>query len=64
MKVWITNKDKNVCKNCKHFYPHYCMNPVGRLIEVGVGHCGYPRIKDKEAYDSCKYFERRSEITW
>jgi len=44
-----------MCANCKHYYPHY--SNIGRSF--GCGHCCYPRMKPRKAYDLCKYFEAK-----
>lgn len=59
MNVWVTNKDERVCNSCKHFHPHYRKSSNGMFYQINAGHCAYPRMKSKEAYDSCKYFEKR-----
>lgn len=43
-----------ICVNCKHFYQHYLKDG----IPLWSGHCGYPRIKLRYTYDTCKEFER------
>lgn len=49
-----------VCKNCKHFYQHYVLNEREKCFEkIAVGHCVYPRMKDRKVFDTCDKFERR-----
>lgn len=50
-------EDYPICACCKHYYPHYTMDG-NRVVETQCGHCAYPRIKPRKAYDSCAYFER------
>lgn len=67
IKLWVTEKEINICKDCKHFRQHYVY--INDDIKHGyepcnVGHCTYPRLKDKEATDTCKYYERKREDKW
>ena len=41
-----------MCVNCAHYYPHFRQD--GYSFECG--HCGYPRIKLRYAYDACGNF--------
>ena len=44
-----------LCVNCRHFYQHY--NAKGQRVRCG--HCDYPRVKTRMAYDICGHFRRR-----
>lgn len=67
MTVWVTKKDDEICRNCKHFHQHYIY--VGNnawylradhgYTETNAGHCTKPRVKDREPFDTCGFFERR-----
>lgn len=59
MKLWIAKKDDAICERCKNFYQHY-IYLEGRYMRVHAGHCAVPRVKDREPYDTCKYYERKS----
>lgn len=48
-----------LCANCKHFYPHYLNTGVYGYRPANSGHCCYPRLKLRRAYDTCEKFERR-----
>lgn len=63
MTIWVTKKNDRVCKDCKHFTQHYVVNPERNWLfdKANVGHCTYPRLKDKEPYDTCKYFEEKEQ---
>ena len=48
-----------VCANCRKFYQHYIINPVGNILPISNGHCspcgkGFKYVGWK---DSCKHFE-------
>lgn len=45
------------CENCTHYSPHY--TECG--FKLNSGHCVYPRIKLKKAYDTCEHFQTKSE---
>ncbi len=62
MAVWVTRKDERVCENCKYFYQHYIKTERG-FKETFAGHCFYPRMKEREATDSCKYFEQKNKMS-
>lgn len=59
MSIFVTEKEERVCENCKYFYQHYIRVAPYRYNPVHAGHCWYPRMKNRESSDSCKYFERR-----
>lgn len=44
-----------MCVNCAHYYPHFSADGYS----LGSGHCVYPRIKLRRAYDTCKYFRNK-----
>lgn len=45
-----------VCINCKHYYRHYLED--GRPLLYG--HCRFPRLKPRKAYDTCGHFEQKT----
>ena len=49
------------CVNCRHFYQHYIrsLSEVYGYQAINFGHCGYPRMKDRMAHDTCARFEPR-----
>ena len=53
-RVWVT--DGQTCRWCKHYRQYYYVEGVF-YRPAHAGHCVYPRIKDREPTDSCKYFE-------
>ena len=46
-------RDDVYCGSCGHFIRHYiwyvppCSPDAGRFMPLGVGHCVYPRMKDR-----------------
>lgn len=54
----ITSKTQ-CCLNCRYFFRHY-IQTVGKwgvYEPLDQGHCYYPRLKRREATDTCTYFE-------
>lgn len=43
----------SICGNCDHFRLHYIWDG-SRFIPTGVGHCVYPRLKDRFIGQSCR----------
>lgn len=55
--------DSQVCANCKHFYQHYVLDSWSRSYKkIHLGHCVYPRQKEKMVTNGCAHFEPRREI--
>lgn len=52
---WNLTPDTQLCINCKYFYRHY--REDGWAFDSG--HCVYPRLKLRKAYDSCNYFQNK-----
>lgn len=50
-----------VCANCTHFVQHFMYDPKLGYTLMHMGHCVYPRMKERKAYDDCKHFENRHE---
>ena len=52
-------RDDVYCGSCGHFIRHYiwyvppCSPDAGRFMPLGVGHCVYPRMKDRREGQSC-----------
>lgn len=45
------------CHNCIHYHPHYVPNSDGRgFVEIGSGHCPFPRMKPRKADDYCAHW--------
>lgn len=53
-------KETRMCANCAHYIDHF-MKSNGEFYLLAFGHCTYPRIKNRSAYDECKYFELKQE---
>lgn len=54
---------ERVCANCRHFHQHYVQsdkNPT-HAVPIAMGHCSYPRVKDRNTGDICHYFEYEEE---
>ena len=54
MKMAVYEKRDDVyCGSCGRFTRHYiwyvppCSPDAGRFMPLGVGHCAYPRVKDR-----------------
>ena len=48
------------CANCAHFYQHYVRTREWPYFTaVAWGHCATPRMKNKNALDTCPAFEQR-----
>lgn len=65
-KVWITEKADEVCRDCKFYMQHYVyINSWGQkgYIPCAAGHCIRSRLKNKEPWDSCKYFDKKQDKT-
>lgn len=56
-----------ICKNCEHFHPHFyistdCTRGYNfRFGKMHLGHCSYPRCKDRKETDSCQHYKARVE---
>lgn len=51
------------CVNCKHFHQHFVqagppMFTVS-MAPLDSGHCSFPRLKNRMAYDTCQRFENK-----
>lgn len=67
MKMAVYEKRDDVyCGSCGHFIRHYIWyvpprSPdAGRFMPLGVGHCAYPRIKDRREGQSCPLWVPRT----
>lgn len=49
-----------LCTNCKHFYQHFLWDG-NRFRAANSGHCGFPRLKLRMAYDTCKHFREKDD---
>ena len=45
-----------MCANCTHYYAHYRKDGWS----FGCGHCVYPRMNSRRAYDFCEHFENKN----
>lgn len=61
---WLL-KDVPLCINCEHFCQHYIRGgpPIFTIwwCPLDCGHCIYPRLRDRKAYDTCKHFEQKGK---
>ena len=55
---WNLTPETPLCINCKHFYRHYVW-AQGKYTPIDSGHCAFPRLKLREAYDQCNECSRR-----
>ena len=55
--------DESVCANCAWFHQHYVLDGrnKGYCVPISMGHCEYPRMKDRRANETCKYFRRMED---
>lgn len=60
---WRMPKDVPFCINCEHFYQHYIKGgpPIFTIsmVPLDCGHCAFPRMKERKAYDICDRFKNR-----
>ena len=56
-------KDDVVCGTCRHFVRHYIKWEEGIYHPLSLGHCVYPRVKDRDDNARCPRWEQRSEKT-
>ena len=48
--------ETQVCINCEHFHRHY-IHAGSQYAPIELGHCCYPRTKQRGITESCKYFD-------
>lgn len=58
--------NERCCINCKHFIRHYVRQLGvcgGGFVPINLGHCTYPRCKDRRAEQACGNYDsnKRSE---
>lgn len=59
-------RDDVYCGSCGRVTRHYiwyvppCSPGAGRFMPLGVGHCAYPRIKDRREGQSCPLWVPRT----
>ena len=51
------SKSEKLCVNCEHFHLHYVLSG-GWCVPITMGHCDYPRMKERRAYDECPHFKK------
>ena len=58
-KYGLINLDRGeiLCANCKHFHQHYIAMTPKHVYPIHVGHCSFPRMKDRMVTDACERFE-------
>lgn len=71
--IFIGIDEDRICASCEHFHKHYVKNDlyVGKrsvrdsrtgdfFSPICWGHCAYPRLKGRNALDSCEHFKERA----
>ena len=48
------------CQNCAHFYRHFVYSNC-RYHLLNVGHCAYPRLKDRLFDETCSHFKEEDK---
>jgi len=57
MDAYLFDDAAEMCRCCRYYHKHYIQNRErGGFTEVSYGHCTYPRLKQKRAYDTCDRF--------
>lgn len=51
-------KDVPMCINCWHFFQHYVKTDSLHCAPIDWGHCSFPRLKYRKAFDLCRYFSK------
>ncbi len=55
-------EEEKTCAQCRHFRRHYVCQGGRRYIPLDRGHCGAPRLRDKDAdTPACGRFSGRPE---
>lgn len=55
-------EEEKTCAQCRHFRRHYVCEGGRRFVPLNRGHCGAPRIRDKDAdTPACGRFSVRPE---
>ena len=51
------------CVNCAHFHRHYVQDSAKphTAVPLNMGHCSYPRLKDRTTTDTCKHFTNKED---
>ena len=50
------------CESCKHFRRHYVRRERNWYIPLDMGHCTYPRLKDRESRTpACQHYRAGAE---
>ena len=62
----LLEKDKKIpdkCENCINFYQHYVKRDAnaGGYVKINMGHCRYPRLKNRRPDDCCQHFRQRKD---
>lgn len=54
-------KGAECCFNCEHFRQHYILDSLnpGYCTPTYLGHCTYPRIKNRHVNDTCEHFKKK-----
>lgn len=63
--VTIAGREK-CCANCEHFMQHYIRDPgngmfVREYVPIFMGHCPFPRLKNRRANEKCEHFRPRNK---
>lgn len=66
-QCWRLPEDIPFCINCAHFHRHYVVGgpPVFKvsMVPLDCGHCAFPRMKERKAYDTCGRFQNKNIVT-
>lgn len=49
--------EKSCCGTCAHYRQHYTLTNQGKLHPLWYGHCGTPRMKNREPDEVCAYWK-------
>lgn len=59
-------ENESICANCKYYIEHYVKTPYSpntMFTSIDEGHCTYPRLKNRKAWNSCGYWQGKEEKT-
>ena len=63
----INTSKQPTCGNCAHFHRHYVMDTTHGFMrnsfqKISLGHCTFPRNKDRFDSETCKHFKPKADI--
>ncbi len=50
-----------VCGTCAHYHQHYVLGPKGEWMALWYGHCGLPRVSNRNPGETCDKWKERKE---